>query len=59
MGVKSGVRFYAVLVSDKETINGVALAKGIKSTHTWLLFKLIDGLFFLRGLIYLYNKGSR
>lgn len=28
-------------VSDKETINGVALAKGIKSTHAQLLFKLI------------------
>lgn len=28
-------------VSDKETINGVALAKGIKSTHARLLFKLI------------------
>lgn len=34
------------LVSDKETINGVALAKGIKSTHAWLLFKLIKGCFF-------------
>lgn len=33
-------------VSDKETINGVALAKGIKSTHAWLLFKLIKGSFF-------------
>lgn len=32
-------------VSDKETINGVALAKGIKSTHAWLLFKLIKGFF--------------
>lgn len=28
-------------VSDKETINGVARAKGIKSTHAQLLFKLI------------------
>lgn len=28
-------------VSDKETINGVELAKGIKSTHARLLFKLI------------------
>lgn len=43
-------------VSDKETINGVALAKGIKSTHAWLLFKLIKGSFFLGGQVYLYNK---
>lgn len=34
-------------VSDKETINRVALAKGIKSTHAWLLFKLIKGPFLL------------
>lgn len=33
-------------VSDKETINGIALAKGIKSAHAWLLFKLIKGSFF-------------
>lgn len=32
-------------MSDKETINGVALAKGIKSAHAWLLFKLIKGSF--------------
>lgn len=46
-------------VSDKETINGVALAKGIKSTHAWLLFKLIKGSFFLGGQVYLYNKAGR
>lgn len=34
-------------VSDRETINRVALAIGIKSTHAQLLFQLIKGSFFL------------
>lgn len=46
-------------VSDKETINGVALAKGIKFTHAWLLFKLIKGSFFLGGQVYLHNNASK
>lgn len=46
-------------VSDKETINGVALAKGIKSTHVWLLFKLIKGSFFWEARFASYNKASR
>lgn len=33
--------FMPCTVSDKKTINTVALAKGIKSTHAQLLFKLI------------------
>lgn len=31
------------VLSDKEAINGVEPAKGIKSTHAWPLFKLIKG----------------
>lgn len=31
------------VLSDKETINGAELAKGIKSTHARPLFKLIKG----------------
>lgn len=33
-------------VGDRGTINAAALAKGIKSTHAWLLFKLIKGCIF-------------
>lgn len=48
------------VLSDKETINGAELAKGIKSTHARPLFKLIKGPpFFWRGQVYSYNKGDR
>lgn len=33
-------------MSDKETINGIVLVGGIRSTHAWLLFQLIKGSFF-------------
>jgi len=45
-------------VTDKETINGAALAKGIKSTHARPLFKLIKG-FFLGGQLSQCNKDKQ
>lgn len=42
-------------VSDKETINAVALAKGIKSTHAQPLFKLIKA----PPLFNFYHKAGR